>query len=86
MNDNQKGTVKGREKGALAIHTIGHPSMSRDTVSKVLDVKCSFEARGKESAERSNERGEARQEQQVELVGRIREGSDGPSELGNDTS
>lgn len=53
---------------ALAVHPICHPTMTRNTVAKVFDIESSFEARGEEASEGSNERGKGRHDQQVELI------------------
>jgi hypothetical protein len=42
------------EDGLLAIHSIGHSTVTRDRMSKVLDVEGSLEARCKESTEWSD--------------------------------
>lgn len=42
----------------LAVHTVGHASVSGDGVTEVLDLKASLESRGEETTERSNEGGE----------------------------
>jgi hypothetical protein len=56
---------------SLAIHPIGHTTVSGDRVSEVLDVECALEARGKEATEWSDQRGECGHYQAVDLEGRI---------------
>jgi len=50
MNDTSK-----ERWNSLAIHPIGHSTMAWDAVPKILDVKCTLEARCKESSERGNQ-------------------------------
>lgn len=40
----------------LAVHAIGHPSMTRDAVAKILDVEGTLETRRKETSEWRHER------------------------------
>jgi hypothetical protein len=64
-----------RRKGysnLLAVHAIRHTAVPWDAVPKVLDVERPLETRCKEATERGDERGEARQDQQVEVVRRER--------------
>jgi len=56
---------------ALAIHPVGHTTVSGDRVSKVLDVECALEARGKEATEWRDERSERGHYQTVDLEGRV---------------
>lgn len=53
----------------LAIHAISDTTVARDRLAKVLDVEGALQTRGKESTERSNERGEGREAEDVELHG-----------------
>ena len=48
--------------------------MAWDTVSKVLDVERTLEAGREEPAERRDERGKARHEEDVDLERRVRDG------------
>ena len=50
--------------------------MSRDAVAEILDVKRPLESGRKEPAERSHQRRKNGHEQQVEVVGRVRERRD----------
>lgn len=61
----------------LAIHPVGHATVSRDRVAKVLDLEGTLEARSKETAERRDQRGEAGQDDGVELHGLGSEGEAG---------
>lgn len=65
----------------LAIHSVGHASMSRDAVTKVLDAKRSLESRGKESSEGSHEGSENREDNRVELEGSPRNRGNGAAGL-----
>lgn len=51
------------QNNELAIHAVCHASMSRNTVSEVLDVEGTLEARSEEAAERRDERREAGHEE-----------------------
>lgn len=55
----------------LAVHSIGHPPVSRNALTEVLNVEGTLESGGKETAEWSNERRENRHDQDMEVVGRI---------------
>lgn len=52
---------------ALAIHPIGHTTMSWNRMSKVFNVESPLETRGKESAEWSDQRGESCHHEAVDL-------------------
>lgn len=54
----------------LAVHAVRHSTMSRNRVSKVLDVERAFEAGCKESTKGRDERCERGQNDNVELHGR----------------
>jgi len=58
----------------LAVHAIGHPSMSWYAITEVFNVERTFKARGKEATEWRHERGETRHEKEVELVRRVQDG------------
>ncbi len=66
---------------ALAVHSIGHTAMARDTLSKVLDIEGSLESRGEEPSEGGDQTREARHDENVELIGSPRDRLDGPSAL-----
>lgn len=51
----------------LAVHAICHASVAGDRVAKILDVEGTFEARGEETTEWSDERCKCRHGQDVEL-------------------
>lgn len=53
----------------LAIHAIGDTTVTRNRLAKVLDVEGALQTRGKESTERSNERGKSSESEDVELHG-----------------
>lgn len=55
----------------LAIHPIRRPSMTRNTIPKVLDIKRPLESARKESPEGGDERGEGRHDEEVDLVGDV---------------
>jgi hypothetical protein len=57
------GSVIERGNNSLAIHPIGHPTMSRDAMTEIFDVESTFKPRSKESSERSNKGCEARHKQ-----------------------
>jgi hypothetical protein len=66
---------------SLAIHPIGHSTVSGNRVSKVLDVECTFEARGKEAAEWSDEGCECGHDKAVDLEWSIVKGRCGSAKL-----
>jgi hypothetical protein len=66
---------------ALAVHSIGHAAVARDTLSKVLDVQGSLESRREEPSEGSDKTREARHNKNVELIGSPRDRFDSPSAL-----
>ena len=68
-------------KHVLAVHPIGHATVSGDAVTKVFDVKCTLESRSKESAERSNEGRETSQDEYVELIRSVWNRGDASSKL-----
>jgi hypothetical protein len=61
----------------LAIHAIGHATVSGDRVAKILDLESSLEARGEETAKGSNERCKSGKGQGMQLHRRKREGEAG---------
>ena len=61
------------EGHVLAVHTISHAAVSGNAVAEVLDIKCTLEAGREEAAERRDEGGEAGEDQEVELVRRVRD-------------
>ena len=65
----------------LAVHSIGHAAMTRDTLSKVLDVEGSLESRGEEPSKGGDQTREASHDENVELIGSPRDRLDGPSAL-----
>ncbi len=56
---------------SLAIHPVGHSSVTRDTVAKVLDVEGPLEAAGKETAERRDQRSKGGHDERVQLERRV---------------
>lgn len=54
----------------LAVHTVSNTTVAGDRLAKVLDLERALQTRGKESTERSDERGESSKGQDVELHGR----------------
>jgi hypothetical protein len=48
--------------------------MSWYAVAEIFDVECPLKARGKETAKGRHERGEARHEEEMELVWRVWDG------------
>jgi hypothetical protein len=56
----------------LAIHSIRHTPMSWNAVSKILNIESALEARSEKATKWCNQRSEARHEQQMELIWRIR--------------
>jgi hypothetical protein len=52
----------------LAVHSIGHPTMARNTVAEVLDVKSALKTGCKEPSKWSHERRKCRKDQAVKLV------------------
>lgn len=58
----------------LTIHAVGHTTVTRDRVAKVLDVESALEARSEEAAERCDERCESRHDENVELHRRDADG------------
>ncbi len=67
----RKDTTRGRD--VLAVHTICHTTVTRDTVTEVLDIESPLETRGEETTERRDEGRETGQNEEVELVRRIRD-------------
>jgi predicted methyltransferase len=65
--------VKGEAEHALAIHTISHPTVSGNTISKIFDIERALEARSEEAAKRSDERCKCCHGKGVELEWRIRD-------------
>jgi len=53
----------------LAVHSVGHTTVSRDTMPEILDLKRSFQSACEESSEWSNERCECCKNEDVELNG-----------------
>ena len=51
---------------SLAVHAVGHTTVSGNAVSEVLDVEGALEAGGKEPAERRHEGREAGEDKDVE--------------------
>ena len=70
-----------KRKDALAVHAVGHAAVARDAVPEILDVERALEARGEESAKGRDERREAGEEEDVVLVGRVRDRCDPSAEL-----
>lgn len=62
----------------LAVHSICHPPMSRDAMTKIFDVKGSLESGGEEATEWTNKGGKSCHDEQMQVVGRIRERQDVP--------
>ena len=60
--------MKCERSNILAIHSIGHSPVSRDTVTEILDVKGSLESRSKEATEWSDKRCENGHNEDVEMV------------------
>ena len=58
----------------LAVHAVGDAAVAGDGLAKVFDFEGAFEARGEEAAEGGDQRGEGREDQDVELHGRDVEG------------
>lgn len=52
----------------LAVHSVGHTTVTGNTMAKVLDIKSSFESRREKSAERCHKRSERRHYNKVEVV------------------
>ena len=61
---------------SLAIHPIGHPPMSRDAISEILDIERPLEAARKEPSKRRHERGKRGHDQRVDLERRVRDRRD----------
>lgn len=68
-------------RNALAVHPVGHTTVTRDRVSKVLDVERPLEAGSKEAAKGSEERSKDSHDDGVDLEGRVGEGGEGEAEL-----
>jgi hypothetical protein len=51
----------------LAVHTVGHTTMSRNGVTKVLDVEGTLQTRSEEATEGSNQRSKGSKDHDVEL-------------------
>jgi hypothetical protein len=51
----------------LTVHAISNTSMTGNGVSEVLDLKCTFQTRGEESAEWSDQGGEGGKDEDMEL-------------------
>lgn len=51
----------------LAVHAIGDTAVAWDGVAKILDLEGAFEARGKETSKRRDERGECAEDEDVYL-------------------
>jgi hypothetical protein len=58
---------KGQYHDKLTIHAICHSSMSRNTISEILDFESSFKTTGKEPAEGSNEGSKGCENKDMEL-------------------
>jgi len=74
-------SAKRKISNALAVHSIGHSPVSRDTVTKVLDVEGTLESGSEEATEGCNERRENGHDEQMKMVGRIWERRDISPEL-----
>lgn len=66
---------RNRAHDELTIHTIGHASVSRNGVAKILDLESALQSRGKEATEGRNERGKRGEDEDVELNRHDIEGS-----------
>lgn len=51
----------------LAVHTVGHASMSGNGVTEILDLEASLESRGEETTEGGDEGGERCEDEGVQL-------------------
>lgn len=69
VNSNEGVVVHVGEKAhdKLAVHTIRDATVTRDGISKVLDLEATLKARSKEASERGDERRKRSQNQSVQL-------------------
>lgn len=69
IDSNEAVEVHEREKAhdELAVHTVSDATVARNGLAEVLDLEGPLEARRKESTERSNQRSESGESQDVEL-------------------
>ena len=67
----------------LAIHSVCHSTMAWDAITKVFDVKRSFESRCKEAPKWSNQRCKEGKEEEVKLIWSVRNSFHGMSRLRN---
>lgn len=51
----------------LAVHAVSHATVTRNGITKVLDVECSLKTGSEEPTKRRDERCEGRKDQDVEL-------------------
>ena len=61
----------GEYADVLAIHSVCHTTVPRNTVSKVLDVEGALETRSEKAAKWRDQRGETSHEEQMELIWHI---------------
>ena len=69
------------QSNILAVHSIGHSPMPRNAVTKIFDVEGTLESGGEEAAKRSNEGRENGHDENVQVVGRVRDGRHIPTQL-----
>lgn len=74
---NHKRTVR----NLLAVHSVSHTTVSRDRVTKVLDVESSLETGSKEAAKGSDQRRKGSHNETVDLEGGVGDGRRGVAEL-----
>lgn len=60
--------VHSGEINILAIHTVRHAAMSRNTVAKVFDVECAFKTRSKETSKWCDQRSKDSKDKQMKLI------------------
>lgn len=53
----------------LAVHAVSHATVTRNGITKVLDVECSLKTGSEETTEGGDERCESRKDQDMELDG-----------------
>lgn len=69
MRCDEAGVVEERNRAhdELTVEAISHAAVSRDRVTKVLDLECTLQARREETAKWRDERGKGSQDDHVEL-------------------
>ena len=65
--------AKSETSNILAIHSISHSPVPRNAMTEILDVEGTLESGSKETTERCNKRGKNGHDEDMEVVGSVRE-------------